>query len=104
MSRKRLIDRLVTDPSASKATRDLRDAVRELQDDLPEWEEVSVTFTTPDVSQAVQHGLGRRATRYIPVRKTAAADVYDGVAPDDAAVNQIWLRSTVATTVTLLVY
>jgi hypothetical protein len=104
MSRKRLIDRLVTEPSASKATRDLRDAVRELQDDLPEWEEVEFTFALANTSYGVQHGLGRLATRYIPIKKLAAADIYDGVIPAGAPANQIWLRSTVATTVTLLVY
>lgn len=104
MAVKRLLPRLLPDRTTNEAVAELRDEVHSIRDDLPDWQEITVTFTGA-VTVGAQHSLGRRATRYIVVRSTAPCSVSDGadgtgMYPKD----KIFLASTAAATVTLLVY
>lgn len=61
---------------------------------------VEVTFATANTDTKVSHSLNRTGLGYIVKSKSAACDVYDG---NTAANNKaIYVRSTVATTVTLI--
>ena len=61
---------------------------------------ISVRFAQANVFQAVTHSLNRKGLRYIVVDKLAACDIYHDATRD--SVSQIYLASTVATTVTLI--
>jgi len=65
---------------------------------------VDVTFAVANTDQAIPVALASRPSMYVPIRKSAACDVYDGAnAGSDWTPNKIVLRSTVAATVTLYV-
>lgn len=61
---------------------------------------VQIRFSQANVFQAVTHSLNRKGLRYIVVDKLAACDIYHDATRDN--VSQIYLASTVATTVTLI--
>jgi len=61
---------------------------------------VSVRFAQANVHQAVTHSLNKKGLRYIVVDKLAACDIYHDATRDN--ISQIYLASTVATTVTLI--
>jgi hypothetical protein len=63
---------------------------------------VEVTFTQSNVEQAVNHSLNKLIYNYLPISKLAACDIYDG--GTDPTKNAIYLKSTVATTVTLVLF
>lgn len=59
-------------------------------------------FNTPNVEQAFTHNLNKIPSGYIQMGSVLAAQVYDGVSKNT---NQIfYLRSSVATTVRLLIF
>lgn len=62
-------------------------------------QKVSVTFSVPNQDTAVTHKLNKTGVQYIVTSKNAACDVYNGVGA--ATTSTIYLRGTVATTVTL---
>lgn len=61
---------------------------------------VQIRFAQANVGQFVTHRLNRKGLRYIVVDKLAACDIYHDATRDN--VSQIFLISTVATTVTLI--
>lgn len=61
---------------------------------------VDVTFVTPNVDVQVFHPLAKIVTQYIPITKAVACDVYTG--NGEPTINYLFLRSTVATTVTIV--
>lgn len=63
---------------------------------------VSVRFTNANTDLSIPHNLGRTGLKYFAVKKSAACDVYDGATT--ATKSTIYLRSTVATTVTLVLF
>ncbi len=63
---------------------------------------VSVTFTAASTSVTVAHGLNKLGVNYIPVKKTAACDVFNGTGT--ATNSSISLQGTAASTVTLILY
>lgn len=63
---------------------------------------VSVVFTAANTDTTVVHNLGRVASKYFPISKTVATDVYDGSVPSSSSA--IILRATVPSTVTLVVF
>lgn len=63
---------------------------------------VEVVFTATNTEQAVKHNLNKLIYNYIPVSKLAACDIYDGGSGPNN--NTIYLKSTVATTVTLVLF
>lgn len=108
MSRRRLPAWILTDPAVSRAVGEIRAGVHELQDTLPEWVEVEAVFPGGGMyplTLGVKHNLGRRATRYVPVKRTTAAIVYDGTDPTGRyPEDTLFLTGTAAGTVTLLIY
>ena len=61
---------------------------------------VVVEFTTPDTDVQVFHDMGKVVSTYIPISKDAACDVYTG--DGDPTSNYLFLKGTVATTVTVV--
>ena len=61
-----------------------------------------VVFTLANTEQAVNHNLNKLIYNYMPVSKLAACDIYDGGTSPTS--NTIYLKSTVATTVTLILF
>jgi hypothetical protein len=64
--------------------------------------EVSVTFGSTGTDTAVQHNLGRVATKYIVTSSTAAMNLYSGASTNTTST--LYLKSTAVGTVTLIVY
>ena len=63
---------------------------------------VEVVFSAINTEKQVDHNLGKLVYKYFVVKKLAACDVYSGTtAPTN---NSIYLKSTVATTVTLVLF
>lgn len=61
---------------------------------------VEVTFSAINTDTKIPHNLNKTGLRYFVIKKSAACDVYDGAT---AATNQaIYLKATVATTVTIV--
>lgn len=63
---------------------------------------IEVTFAQANVNQAFSHGLRVIPNGYIQAGGDAAAQVYDGTMANTKSI--IYLRSSVATTVRLLVF
>ncbi len=63
---------------------------------------VTFTFQQANTNYQLAHTLGRIPTGYIPVKKNSSADIYDGAGTNTA--KSIFLKSTVATTVTVMVF
>ncbi len=63
---------------------------------------VSAASITPATDFAVTHNLGRQAKYYIPIEKSAACDVYDGVTSKTNST--LYLRATVSVNLTLLIF
>ena len=63
---------------------------------------VSEVFSSADIEQAVPHGLGNIPLGYILVGSLAATQVYNGQTRNTT--QALYVRSSVATTVTLLVF
>jgi len=61
---------------------------------------IEVTFLATNTDTRVSHSLNRTGLGYIVKQKDAACDIYDGTTA--ATNNAIYLRSTVATTVTII--
>jgi len=61
---------------------------------------VEVTFTAINTDTKVSHNLNRTGLGYIVKSKAAACDIYTGTT--EATNKAIYLKSTVATTVTLI--
>lgn len=101
---KRIPYKVMPDRAVAQAMDDHRQAIHDLQDLLPTWREIDVEFSGAGVDTPVRHGLSG-ATRYLPVRKTAACDVYDGVDSTGAYESGVlWVRGTAAATVTLRIW
>lgn len=60
---------------------------------------VSVTFSATNTDTSVSHSLNKTGVKYIVTSKNAACDVYNGLTA--ASSSTLYLRGTVATTVTL---
>jgi hypothetical protein len=63
---------------------------------------VDVTFISANVDLQINHNLNKKTVRYFPTAKAAACDLYAGSSSNTNAI--LYLRSTVATTVTLVLY
>lgn len=63
---------------------------------------ISCTFNKANTQQAFLHGLNRIPKGYIITGKQAAAQVYDGT--NASTIQFIYLASTVATTVRMLIF
>jgi hypothetical protein len=63
---------------------------------------VEVAFTEADVEQVVNHSLNKLIYNYLPINKLVSCDIYDG--GTGPTKNAIYLKSTVATTVTLVLF
>jgi hypothetical protein len=63
---------------------------------------VSVTFQNANVQQAIAHRLGRIPQGYIQVGARAATQVYNGSSANTP--QALYVQSTVATTVSLLIF
>lgn len=59
-------------------------------------------FTSANVQQSFQHGLGRIPTGYIPIGKTVSVDVYSGKNLNTSEL--IYLQATAITSVSMLVF
>jgi hypothetical protein len=96
---------VLQDQVATKVVKDIADQVHRLQDELLEYAIVTVAIVTPGTSVEVTHGLGRAALGYYPIKKSAACDIYDGIAPAYLSnTRSIWIRGTAAATVTLRIF
>jgi hypothetical protein len=62
----------------------------------------SVTFPTANSEQAVDHGLGKVPTGYILAGASAATSIYNGTTANTDS--KIYLKSSVATSVTLIIF
>jgi hypothetical protein len=63
---------------------------------------VSVKFVNANTDLSVAHNLNKTGVKYIVASKSATCDVYNGVT--SSTTKTIYLRSTVATTVTLILF
>lgn len=63
---------------------------------------IEVVFTASNTEQKINHSLNKLVYNYFIVSKLAACDVYDG--GTDPTSNAIYLKSTVATAVTLILF
>lgn len=65
-------------------------------------QQILVVFNAANVEQAVPHGLGNIPKGYFQVGALAAAQVYNGLTKNTT--QALYVRSSVATTVSLLVF
>ncbi len=63
---------------------------------------IDVSFTAANTDTSVNHGLGRVASKYFPISKSAACDVYAGTAQSTSST--LILKGTAIATVTLVVF
>lgn len=63
---------------------------------------VTVTFTSADTDTSVTHSLKKTNVNYMVVKKSANCSVYDGAGK--ATANRLFLRSSSAATVTLVLF
>ena len=86
---------------ASQVIADLTDAVNgQLSFGNLNTQTVQVNFQTANVDVQVQHNLNKTGVNYHVISKPTSLDVYHGNGTDSA--KYIFLRSTVAATVTIL--
>lgn len=63
---------------------------------------VTVTFPSANTDVVVPHTLNKMGVHYLPAKKSVACDIFDGTGV--ASINKIYLQSSVAATVTLILY
>jgi hypothetical protein len=63
---------------------------------------IEITFAAANTQQPIKHGLGRTPTGYILIKAGAATSIYDGTSSNTSEF--IYLRSSAATTVKVLVF
>ena len=63
---------------------------------------VNVTFGSANAQQAVKHSLGKVPIGFINIGSNASASLYRGTSP--STTQAIFLQSTVATSMTILVF
>lgn len=63
---------------------------------------IDVSFLAANTDTSVSHGLGRVPSRYFPISKSAACDVYAGTAPSTSST--LILKGSAIATVTLVVF
>jgi hypothetical protein len=61
-----------------------------------------ITFSSADMEQAVEHSLGRIPYGYIMIGSLAATQIYNGVSQNTT--KALYVRSSVATTVSFLIF
>lgn len=90
---------------ASQVIKDLVDTINgkiEFTSQNMKLQIVSVTFSAANANTTVTHGLKKTGVSYIPISKSAACDVYNGVGT--ATSSSIFLKGTAAATVSLLLF
>lgn len=63
---------------------------------------VVVKFAQPNIDMAVSHKLNKVSVHYMVVKKNVDCSIYDGVTKNTS--NIVYLRSTQASTVTLVLF
>lgn len=63
---------------------------------------VSINFSNANTDQSIPHNLNKTGVKYIVAQKKLSTDIYDGLT--SSTTKTLYLRSTVATTVTLILF
>jgi len=104
MRAKSVVDRRIADKAADQSVREVRGALANIQTaDILFGRLLTVTLAATTATP-IQHGLGRRAKGYIPVRMSASANIYDATPGNGDRADVLWIQSSANCTVTLWIF